>query len=76
MTNKSDILFEVLTPLGFRVRVTHAYWKLIIDIKHPVIAGREGDVRKTLPRHCERSRAQVVLRNEAISHNITAVNRI
>jgi hypothetical protein len=48
MTNESDVLFEVMTPLGFRVRVTHAYWKLIIDIKHPVMAGREEDVRKAL----------------------------
>jgi hypothetical protein len=43
-----NILFEVLTPLGFRVRVTCAYWELIIAIKHPVMSGREEDVRKTL----------------------------
>jgi hypothetical protein len=48
MTNESDVLFEVTTPLGFRVRVTHAYWKLIVDIKHPVMARREEDVRKAL----------------------------
>ena len=48
MTNDKDILFEVMTPLGFRVRVTQVYWKLIIDIKHPVMAGREEDVRKAL----------------------------
>jgi hypothetical protein len=34
--------------LGFRVRVTHAYWELIVTIKHPVMAGREEDVKKTL----------------------------
>lgn len=43
-----DLLFEVLTPLGFRVRVTHAYWELIITVKHPVMAGREVDVQETL----------------------------
>lgn len=48
MTNETDILFEVMTPLGFRVHVTRTYWKLIVDIKHPVMAGREEDVRKTL----------------------------
>jgi hypothetical protein len=48
MTNESDVLFEVTTPLGFRVRVTHAYWKLIVEIKHPVMARREEDVRKAL----------------------------
>jgi hypothetical protein len=47
MSNEKDVLFEVMTPLGFQVRVTHAYWKLIIDIKHPVMAGREEDVRRT-----------------------------
>jgi hypothetical protein len=48
MSNENNVLFEVKTPLGFRVRVTHAYWKLISDIKHPVMAGREEDVRKVL----------------------------
>ena len=48
MSNENDVFFEVMTPLGFRVRVTHSYWKLIVDIKHPVMAGREEDVRKTL----------------------------
>ena len=48
MTNESDVLFEVTTRLGFRVRVTHAYWKLIVEIKHPVMARREEDVRKAL----------------------------
>jgi len=40
-----ELLFEVLTPLGFRVRVTRSYWELIITIKHPAMAGRENDVR-------------------------------
>ena len=48
MSDEKDLLFEVMTPLGFHVRVTHAYWKLIIDIKHPVMAGREDEVRKVL----------------------------
>jgi hypothetical protein len=43
-----DLLFEVLTPLGFRVRVSCAHWELIISIKHPVMAGREADVQETL----------------------------
>ena len=45
---KDDLLFEVLTPLGFRVRVTRSYWALIVTIKHPVMAGRESDVKETL----------------------------
>jgi hypothetical protein len=43
-----DLLFDVLTPLGFRVRVTRTYWELIVTVKHPVMAGREGDVQETL----------------------------
>jgi len=44
----SEFLFDVLTPLGFRVHVTRSYWELIITVKHPVMAGHENEVRKTL----------------------------
>ncbi len=43
-----ELLFEVLTPLGFYVRVTRAYWEVMIPVKHPVMAGREDDVKETL----------------------------
>jgi hypothetical protein len=46
--NEEEILFEALTPLGFWVRVTRGYWALIVTVKHPVMAGREADVRETL----------------------------
>ena len=42
------MLFEVQTPLGFRVRVTRSYWQLIVTVKHPVMAGREPDVQAAL----------------------------
>lgn len=48
MTNNKDVLFEVMTPLGFRVRVTRGYWDLIVNVKHPVMSGREDDVRNAL----------------------------
>ena len=48
MTDNKDVLFEVTTPLGFRVRVTHGYWDLIVSVKHPIMAGREDDVRNAL----------------------------
>lgn len=48
MAGEKELLFEVLTPLGFRVRVTRAYWEMIVTVKHPVMLGREEDVRKTL----------------------------
>ena len=43
-----ELLFEVLTPLGFRVRVTRSYWELITTVKHPVMAGHENDVKEAL----------------------------
>lgn len=48
MTDNKDVLFEVMTPLGFRVRVTRGYWDLIVNVKHPVMAGREEDVKNAL----------------------------
>jgi hypothetical protein len=50
MADEKDIFFEVMTPLGFRVRVTRTYWEIIISIKHPVMKGREQDVKNTLER--------------------------
>ena len=47
-TLTGDLFFDVLTPLGFRVRVTRAYWEMIITVKHPAMAGRENDVQVTL----------------------------
>ena len=47
-THSTELLFEVLTPLGFRVRVTREYCELIITIKHPAMKGREADVQETL----------------------------
>lgn len=44
----TDLLFEVDTPLGVRVRATPAYWARIVTFKHPVMAGREDIVRSTL----------------------------
>jgi hypothetical protein len=43
-----EILFEIDTPLGFRVRTTVHYWELIVTIKHPIMQGRIEDVRLTL----------------------------
>jgi hypothetical protein len=53
-----ELLFEVLTPIGFRVRVTQQYWGLIVSVKHPVMHGRETNVRDTLqkPDQVRRSR--------------------
>ena len=44
----SEVLFEVLTPLGFRARIARERWDMIVTVKHPVMAGREEDVRQAL----------------------------
>ena len=53
-----DMLFDVMTPLGFRVRVTRAYWNLIVSIKHPIMAEHTKDVKKALqnPEEIRRSK--------------------
>jgi len=48
MASNNEILFEVETPLGFRVRVTVDYWRVIVTIKHPVMLGREADIQEVL----------------------------
>lgn len=54
----ADLIFDVGTPLGFSVRCTRSYWEFIVTQKHPVLAGHEDDVRKTLmdPDEVRRSR--------------------
>lgn len=47
-TRTEELLFEVPTPLGFRVRVTHAHWEVTTTAKHPVMKGREADVQEAL----------------------------
>ena len=54
-----DILFDVLTPLGFHVRVSRAYWQIIIGIKHPTMAGHEKDVKAALENPEEIRRSKV-----------------
>ena len=48
ISKTEKLLFEVMTPLDFTVRVTATYWDLIVTIKHPVMAGLERDVKEIL----------------------------
>ncbi len=52
------LLFVVPTPLGFRVRVTRAYWDSIVAVKHPVMGRCQADVQDALrmPDEIRRSR--------------------
>ncbi|NES19750.1 MAG: DUF4258 domain-containing protein [Symploca sp. SIO3E6] len=40
--------FEILTPVGVRVRTTRSYWAKIVTLKHPNINGREDFVKQVL----------------------------
>jgi hypothetical protein len=43
-----DLLFEVVTPLGFTVRTSKGHWAIVTMIKHPVMTGRELIVQDVL----------------------------
>ncbi len=43
----NDLLFNILTPLGFTVRTSRGYWQKIIS-KHPDIADRIDKIKITL----------------------------
>jgi hypothetical protein len=42
------LIIDVVTPLGFRVVCSAAYWERIAAIKHPPMKGRVVDVAQTL----------------------------
>jgi len=42
------ILFEIRTPLGVKIRITKNYWNYLIEIKHPIMKGKEDLVREVL----------------------------
>lgn len=46
--SNEGILFEAQTPLGFFVRTTVSYWKLITTVKPPIMRGHEAAVQEAL----------------------------
>jgi hypothetical protein len=42
------LLFEVETPIGYRVRTTVEYWEFLVGSKHPTLCGRHGDIMRVL----------------------------
>jgi len=43
----NDLLFTILTPLGFTVRTNRGYWQKIVS-KHPDIEDRIDKIKNTL----------------------------
>jgi len=56
--SEDKLFFEILTPLEFHVRVTESYWKLIVTVKHPIMNGREKQVKEILENPDEIRRSQ------------------
>jgi hypothetical protein len=54
----ADWIFEVETPLSFRVRSSRAYWAFIALHKHPAIRGQRRGIMRALaePDEVRRSR--------------------
>lgn len=57
MSLSVDLLFSIKTPLGFSVRTTKSYWRVITE-KHPDIMFHLMDIKKVLsnPDEIRRSR--------------------
>ncbi len=43
-----SMIFDVSTPIGFRVHCTKASWEYISTVKHPILKNRIQDVIDTL----------------------------
>jgi hypothetical protein len=50
--------FEVVTPLGIRIRTSLSYWQKIVTFKHPIMAGQEEIVQQALQHPSEIRRSQ------------------
>jgi hypothetical protein len=50
--------FRIATPLGFTVRCTNTYWSFIVSHKHPIMLGRDAEIKIVLadPDEIRRSR--------------------
>jgi hypothetical protein len=48
VSDAPQYLFEVETPLGFKVHCTEDYWQFITTKKHPSMVDRLEDVKQTL----------------------------
>jgi len=81
MDANAELLFEVDTPLGFRVRVDRPRWELIVNEKHPAMKGRELDVKSALesPDEVRQSKSDVSVllfyKTEALKRWVCAVTK-
>ena len=43
-----EFLFDVLTPLKFKVHCTEDYWAFISTVKHPAVRDKQDEIKLTL----------------------------
>lgn len=43
-----ETYFEVITPLGVKIRTTEFYWNRIILLKHPLLRNYEKEIKRVL----------------------------
>ncbi len=46
--DEPKLLFDIMTPLGFRVHCTETYWLIKVVSDHPVMKARIEDVKRAL----------------------------
>ncbi len=51
--SKPTLLFDVMTPLGFRVHCSETYWQAKVIADHPVMQDRVEDVKRALSQPAE-----------------------
>lgn len=44
----NDVYFEVKSALGKKIRTTKEHWKLVSEVKHPIIKDYEKEVKETI----------------------------
>ena len=44
----TEIHFQVISKLKREIRITKKYWKIIINVKHPSVKGKEVKVKECL----------------------------
>jgi len=48
MGRRDGLVFEIVSRLGRRIRLTKSYWEYIVRVKHPSVEGLEKDVEIAL----------------------------
>lgn len=54
----SELLFEVVSKLDRRIRVSKSYWDYIVNVKHPSMRGLDEFVRSSLTEPVEIRRSK------------------